>query len=128
VTNLAAAYAGWRASTLAQITERLECALVFDVAGPVAGRCVLDAGTGDGTYALEAARRGAPVLAIDTDPAMLAAARRRADEGRAAVNRVRAPIEASAAPSSSTRASCPISRSRSRTSSWMATESPRDSW
>lgn len=94
MTDLAAAYAGWRASTLAQITERLERDLVFDLAGPVAGRRVLDAGTGDGTYALEAVRLGASVLAIDTDPAMLAAARRRADERRAAVDLVCAPIEA----------------------------------
>lgn len=94
MTDLAAAYDGWRASTLAQITERLERDLVFDLAGPVAGRRVLDAGTGDGTYALEAARGGASVLAIDTDPAMLAAARHRAGESPAAVDLVRAAIEA----------------------------------
>jgi len=73
-------YARWRETPLGRITERVETRLVFDLAGPLAGRRVLDVGTGDGTYALEAARRGAEVTGVDSDPAMLGAARARARE------------------------------------------------
>ncbi|MCB9762106.1 MAG: methyltransferase domain-containing protein [Alphaproteobacteria bacterium] len=71
-------YAGWRATPLGTITERLELDLVFDLAGPVEGRSVLDVGTGDGSYALEAASRGATVTGVDVDPEMLRAAAQRA--------------------------------------------------
>ena len=73
-------YARWRASTLGLITERVEIQNVLELAGPLAGKRVLDVGTGDGTYALEAAARGAIVTGIDLDPTMLAAARTRANE------------------------------------------------
>ena len=43
------------------VTERLEVAAVLDVAGPLRGKPVLDAGCGDGTYSLAAAERGARV-------------------------------------------------------------------
>jgi SAM-dependent methyltransferase len=72
-------YGRWRESPLGAITERLETELVFELVAPIAGKRVLDAGTGDGTYALEAARRGASrVVGVDADPAMLSAARARA--------------------------------------------------
>lgn len=71
-------YARWRATTLGRITERLEVELVFALLGPVAGLRVLDVGTGDGTYALEAAARGARVTALDASADMLAEARERA--------------------------------------------------
>ncbi len=71
-------YAGWRERPLGAITERLERDLVFDLAGPVQGRSVLDVGTGDGSYALEAASRGAVVTGVDVDPVMLRAAAQRA--------------------------------------------------
>ena len=71
-------YAGWRATPLGAITERLELDLVFELAGPVVGKSVLDVGTGDGSYALEAASRGAAVTGVDVDPEMLRAAERRA--------------------------------------------------
>ena len=70
-------YARWRASPLGVITERVEERAVFDLAGPLDGRRVLDVGTGDGTYAIAAALRGAHVTGIDADTAMLAAARTR---------------------------------------------------
>jgi len=75
--TLAQSYARWRASPLGRTVERVEMAVVFDLAGPLAGRRVLDVGTGDGAYALEAARRGAIVTAVDSDAAMLDAARGR---------------------------------------------------
>jgi SAM-dependent methyltransferase len=51
---------------------------VFELAGPMSGTSLLDAGTGDGSYAIEAAARGAEVTGLDIDPAMLAAAKERA--------------------------------------------------
>jgi ubiquinone/menaquinone biosynthesis C-methylase UbiE len=45
----------------------------------LAGKRVLDVGTGDGTSALAAASRGAVVTGLDVDPAMLDAARARAE-------------------------------------------------
>jgi len=42
---------------------------------------VLDVGTGDGTYAIEAAVRGAEVTALDASPEMLQAASARAERG-----------------------------------------------
>ena len=74
-------YAGWRATRLGAITERLELDLVFDLAGPVEGKSVLDVGTGDGSYALEAASRGAAATGVDVDPEMLRAAEQRASAG-----------------------------------------------
>lgn len=94
VTGLAAAYARWRSSHVGQVTERLERDLVFSLAGPLAGCRVLDAGTGDGTYAIEAAARGATAIGIDLDDAMLAAARQRARARDIEIGLVRAPIEA----------------------------------
>jgi SAM-dependent methyltransferase len=44
---------------------------------PIAGKCVLDLGCGDGALALELARRGAIVTGLDADGAMIAAARER---------------------------------------------------
>ncbi len=73
-------YARWRASTLGSITERVESNVVFALAGPLAGKRVLDVGTGDGTYAIEAATRGALATALDSEQQMLDAARARAEE------------------------------------------------
>jgi len=71
-------YARWRATPLGSITERVETSVVFDLAGPLRGKRVLDVGTGDGTYAIEAAERGAIVTALDLEQEMLDAARARA--------------------------------------------------
>ncbi|MBI3993732.1 MAG: class I SAM-dependent methyltransferase [Candidatus Lambdaproteobacteria bacterium] len=71
-------YRQWRATTLGTITEALEQALVFRLAGPLAGLRVLDVGCGDGAYALAAARQGAQVVGVDVSPSMIEAARRRA--------------------------------------------------
>lgn len=71
-------YARWRATTLGGITERVESKVVFDLAGTLHGKHVLDVGTGDGTYAIEAAARGAVVTALDLQQEMLDAAHARA--------------------------------------------------
>lgn len=72
-------HAGWRATHLGAVTERLELNLVFRLAGPLRGVRVLDVGAGDGTYAMEAASRGADVTGVDADPAMLRLAQEHAD-------------------------------------------------
>ncbi len=72
--------ARWRGRTLGAITEAVELDLVFDLAGPVAGLSVLDAGCGDGTYAVAAAARGGSVTAVDFSLEMLEATGRRAAE------------------------------------------------
>jgi len=71
------AYASWRGSRLGSITECIEQRLVVDLMGDVTGRRVLDAGCGDGALACAAAARGADVTGLDSDPAMLVAARSR---------------------------------------------------
>ncbi len=74
----AGTYARWRATALGGITERVETRVVFELAGPLKGKRVLDVGTGDGTYAIEAAERGAIVTALDLEQEMLDAAHARA--------------------------------------------------
>lgn len=58
-------YAGWRATPLGAIPERLALGLVFDSAGPLRRNSVLDVNTRDGSYALETASRGAVVTGVD---------------------------------------------------------------
>lgn len=70
-------YAVWRASELGRATDALEYALMVYLAGPLAGRRVLDVGCGDGAFADHLAARGAIVTAVDADPAAIAAARAR---------------------------------------------------
>jgi SAM-dependent methyltransferase len=50
---------------------------VLELLDPAPGETVLDLGCGTGELAAEIERRGAVVLALDSDPAMVAAARRR---------------------------------------------------
>lgn len=52
---------------------------------PVAGRTVLDVGTGTGRAAIALAVRGASVTAVDASPEMLAVAERRAKDAHVAV-------------------------------------------
>lgn len=72
------AYARWRATALGSIAERVETRVILELLGDPRGRRVLDVGTGDGTYAIEAARRGGIVTGVDVQPEMLDAARARA--------------------------------------------------
>jgi ubiquinone/menaquinone biosynthesis C-methylase UbiE len=68
-------YAAWRTSSLGEITEELEHRLLFRLAGPLAGRFVLDVGCGDGTLAGAFAASGAArVIGCDADARMIARA------------------------------------------------------
>ena len=71
-----AVYAGWRDSSLGEITEALEHRLIFRLTGPLENQSVLDAGCGDGTLARAAVREGAArVYGCDLDPRMVEKAR-----------------------------------------------------
>lgn len=78
--SLAEAYRRWRSSPLGRITDRLEQALLIELAGAASGRSFLDVGCGDGALAIAFARRGALVTGVDADPDMLALARKRSIE------------------------------------------------
>jgi SAM-dependent methyltransferase len=86
-------YVSWRATPLGRITEGIEEQLILDLMGELAGCRVLDAGCGDGALARLAASRGAEVTGIDSDPAMLAAARRRAAKAGAAATFLEGRVE-----------------------------------
>lgn len=73
------AYARWRASTLGRITDEQQQRLLLELIGNVYGSRILDVGCGDGTLAVEMAKRCASVNGIDTDHKMLEAARVNAD-------------------------------------------------
>ncbi len=75
--GLIASYTRWRSSSLGRTTDRLEWQLLFELAAPLAGQQLLDVGCGDGALAAEFARHSAIVTALDADPVMIAAARRR---------------------------------------------------
>lgn len=80
------AYAGWRASELGAITERLECRLILELAGDIRGRRVLDLGCGDGALAVALWERGAKVAGVDASKPMIEAARARAKTGGADID------------------------------------------
>jgi len=78
-------YAEWRAADIGVITDRLERALILELAGNVAGMSVLDVGCGDGDLALQLWERGAQVTGIDASQEMIDAAHVRAKNQKAAI-------------------------------------------
>jgi len=71
-------YARWRKTYLGALTERIEADIIFQLAGDLRGKRVLDLGCGDGTYSIAASQRGAHVTGVDISKAMLDSAQRRA--------------------------------------------------
>jgi magnesium-protoporphyrin O-methyltransferase len=67
-------------STVRAGRDRMRAQLLDWLPHNMAGLRVLDAGCGTGALALEAARRGAEVVAIDLSPQLVDVARRRVDE------------------------------------------------
>ena len=71
-------YARWRTSVLGGITESIEKDVIFNLAGDLGGKHLLDLGCGDGTYSIAAFQKGARVTGVDISNAMLDSAQRRA--------------------------------------------------
>jgi ubiquinone biosynthesis O-methyltransferase len=86
-------YAEWRSADIGIITDRLERALILELAGNVAGLRVLDVGCGDGELALHLWERGARITGIDASVEMIEAARVRAKNHQAAIAFEVAPAE-----------------------------------
>ena len=61
--------------------DRMRAAMLAELPADLAGARVLDAGCGTGTMAVELARRGAEVVAVDISPSLIAIARDRAPAG-----------------------------------------------
>jgi len=87
-------YDTWRLTRLGSVTKARELELIFQLAGPLQGRRLLDVGCGDGMYLVEAARRGAQVSGVDMSQAMLIVARRRAADASVKVELNRGDIQA----------------------------------
>ncbi len=87
------AYVAWRATLLGRVTEAIEQRLVFKLMGELRNTRVLDVGCGDGALVCAAVARSAVATGIDTDPAMLSAARARAREARVQAEFVEGRIE-----------------------------------
>lgn len=69
--------------TVREGRDRMRATLLGWLPADLSGRRILDAGCGTGALAVEAARRGAEVLAIDLSPQLVDVARLRAAELRA---------------------------------------------
>src|SRR2546423_13578420 len=85
----------WGVGDYVLIAERLEPAAhaVVDLAGVIDSDRVLDVATGTGNAALLAARRGATVVGLDSEPTLLDIARARARSANLEVEWVHADLE-----------------------------------
>jgi magnesium-protoporphyrin O-methyltransferase len=61
--------------------DRMRAAILAELSADLSGARVLDAGCGTGTMAVDLARRGAEVVAVDISPSLIAIARERAPAG-----------------------------------------------
>lgn len=73
--SLSDSYRAWRQSALGRIADELEWRLLLEIAGPVGGKRILDAGCGDGAFAAAIATGDGLVVAADNNLDMIEAAR-----------------------------------------------------
>ena len=68
------AYARWRATTVGRVAQALEQRRILELTGSVAGKRVLELGSGDGLFTATLTTQGARAVGIDIDRSMLRAA------------------------------------------------------
>ncbi|MFW6201482.1 MAG: aminotransferase class V-fold PLP-dependent enzyme [Gemmatimonadota bacterium] len=86
-------YAAWFETPLGRRVWADEREALLALLGPVSGRAVLDAGSGDARFAVELAGRDAEVVGVDRSRAMLRFGRRRAEGARRVVRLAAGDIE-----------------------------------
>lgn len=98
---VAAQYDDWYRTPLGAYADRIEKAMVLDLAAPCPGEAAVDLGSGTGQYALALAARGVRVTGVDISAPMLARARARARETGLTVQWIEADVRAVPLPSAS---------------------------
>ncbi|MHB8858321.1 MAG: class I SAM-dependent methyltransferase [Thermoleophilia bacterium] len=83
-------YDDWYGTGLGRLCLELESKAIFGLAGIKPGETALDLGCGTGVFSLEAARRGARTVGVDSSSAMLAVADSKAGDTNLAVSFLRA--------------------------------------
>jgi ubiquinone/menaquinone biosynthesis C-methylase UbiE len=78
--DIASKYDDWYRSPLGALVDRVEKEPINAYLEPRAGEHILDVGCGTGNFSLELARLGVAVTGIDISEAMLAIARRKAED------------------------------------------------
>ncbi len=73
--SVASGYDNWYGTSMGQVVDRLEKALIYQLAQPRPGELALDVGTGTGHFACDLADRGLRVIGCDCSEAMLQIAR-----------------------------------------------------
>ncbi len=75
--EVAESYDEWYENPIGRKADRLECALIYEMAAPKAGESCLEVGAGTGHIAQYLVQRGLSVIGLDRSEAMLHVARRR---------------------------------------------------
>ncbi|MCL5671599.1 MAG: class I SAM-dependent methyltransferase [Acidobacteria bacterium] len=97
----ARSYDEWYETALGRLCLRLESRAIFALAGIKPGEAAIDLGCGTGVFSLEAARRGARTVGVDSSAAMLAIAGSKAEHSDLPVSFLRADAESLPFPSES---------------------------
>lgn len=88
--SLAKRYDHWYETDLGRLCLEMESKAIFGLAEIKPGETALDLGCGTGVFSLEAARRGARTVGIDSSPAMLAIAASKTQDTNLPVSFLRA--------------------------------------